>query len=868
MKFSLNLKFFLIFIIFSINLYSKDLKKVSLQLAWFDQFQYAGYYIAKEKGFYEELGIDVEILPFSLDLDVPKKVNNQEVDFAIGRENLIVEKSRNKDIIILSALFQVSPLVLLSTKKSGIDNISKFKNKTMMTTLDDASEVSIKAMIVSNKVDISDINIFTHSHDINDLINKKTDLITAYTSKAPYWLEKSGIEYNVFSPKDYGFDLYSDFLYTSENYIKNNKDVVIDFKKASLKGWEYAYSNIEESVDIIFKKYNSQNLTKAELIFEANELKKLSYVKNTKLGDIKKEKFQRIYDLYNLMGLIENHIDINKYFFDFGNSETIKISSDEQKVLDKLSEIKMCSIPNILPYSQIDNKEFKGVVADYIELLQTKFPKPIKLVPTQSWSESLMNLYSNKCDILSFAVKPQIGETDFLYTKSYLKIPLVLLTSSSVSFIDNLSTLKNKKITINKNYELIDKLKDKYKDIEFISVNSFDEAIQNILSGDVFGHIDTIATSWYNIQTKYLSKISISGKIDESLNISIAVNKNKVEIYNLFEQLVQSIDEKQINDIINKWVYTKYESYFDFETAYKILAIFLIIFCIILYRQVFLNRMNKRLKYLVNLKTRQLKNVNKRLANRIKKEVDKNLEKDRILSQQQKMISMGQMIENIAHQWRQPLSIITTNASSLKLKKQLKILDDDELFKISDSIVNTSQYLSQTIDDFRYFFKPQKNKEIFDLDGCIKKSIELVNMSLIKNKIRLEYLSKSIKVFGYETELIQVLINIINNSKDALEQNRVENRLIMINLRVDEKMVFLEILDNAGGIKDEIINKVFEPYFTTKHQYQGTGIGLYMSNEIISKHMNGEIFIKNHDFIFENINYKGAMITIALNIIE
>ncbi|WP_235827006.1 ABC transporter substrate-binding protein [Aliarcobacter vitoriensis] len=867
MKFFLNLKFFIIFIIFSTNMYSKDLKKVTLQLAWFDQFQYAGYYMAKEKGFYEELGLDVEILPFSFDIDIPKSVNDGEINFAIGRENLIVEKSRNKNIVIINALFQVSPLVLISTKNSGVDVISKFQNKTMMTTLDDSSEVSIKSMIVSNKIDINSINIIPHSHNINDLIDKKTDLITAYISKAPYWLEKDNIKYNVFSPKDYGFDLYSDFLYTNEDYVKDNKNIVLDFKKASLKGWEYAYTHIDDSVNTILEKYNSQNLTKDELIFEANELKKLSYVKDIELGDIKKEKFQRIYDLYNLMGLIDNHIDINSYFANL-NDDNIKFTYEEQKYLDKIIDIKMCSAPNILPYSQVENDIFKGVVADYISLLQTKLPKPIKLVPTSTWSETLTNLYKNKCDILSISVKPNQGETDFLYTKPYMKIPLVLLTSSSVTFIDNLSSLKNKKITVNKNYELIEKLKDKYKDIDFIPVNNFDEAMEKILSDDVFGHIDTIATSWYNIQTKYLSKISISGKIDESLSVSIAVNKDKVEIYNIFEKLVQSIDEKQIVDIVNKWVYTKYENYFDFATATKIFIALLVILGVILYRQIFLNRMNKRLKYLVSLKTRQLKNVNKRLANRIKKEVDKNLQKDRILSQQQKMISMGQMIENIAHQWRQPLSIISTNASSIKLKKQLNMLDDDELFKITDSIVSTSLYLSETIDDFRYFFKPQKNKEIFDLDSCIKKSIELVNMSLVKNMVKVEYKSKSIKIFGYETELIQVLINILNNSKDALEQNKIDKRIIVIELKVNKNRVLIEIKDNAGGIDENILDKVFEPYFTTKHQYSGTGIGLYMSNQIISKHMNGEIFIKNSEFTFENVSYKGAMVTIALNIVE
>ena len=159
-----------------LNAEEKSLKKVSLQLSWFNQFQFAGYYVAKEKGFYKELGLDVDIRAFKLGIDVPQDIVNGNVDFAIGRETLIIEKAKNDDIISLYALFQNSPLVLLSLKKSNIDTINDFSNKTIMTTIDDA-EVSIKAMISS------------HTHNINDLINKKTDVISAYLSKSPYELE-------------------------------------------------------------------------------------------------------------------------------------------------------------------------------------------------------------------------------------------------------------------------------------------------------------------------------------------------------------------------------------------------------------------------------------------------------------------------------------------------------------------------------------------------------------------------------------------------------------------------------------------------------------------------------------------------------
>ena len=642
MRLFLNLKLLFLVIFLNINLYSKDLTKVTIQLSWFDQFQFAGYYMAKEQGFYKDAGLDVEILPFSLGMNIPKMVNDGDVDFAIGRENLILEKAKYPKIIALAAIFQATPLVLLTTKDSGIDSFNKFENKKLMRTKDDGSEVSIKAMLASSKIDVKSITQVEHSHNIYDLIDKKVDIISAYTSKAPYILQKEQIKYNIFYPKDYGFDMYSDFLITNIDKYNNDYNIVEKFKKASLKGWEYAYNNIEKSVDIIFEKYNTQNLSKDELIFEANELKKLSYLNDNKLGDMKQEKVQRIYDLYNVMGYI--------------------------------------------------NSEFK---------------------------------------------------------------------------IDN-----------------------------FIGYDK----------------------------------------------------KSRVE----------------------KWLYFKFEEHFNLAFLWKLILIIFIITAIFVYRQYFIIKLNKRLKNLVNIKTNRLKIMNKKLAIRIKKELDKHQEKDRILAQQQKMVAMGQMIENIAHQWRQPLSVISTSASGLKLKKQLNILEDEELIKSIDKIVDTAKYLSDTIDDFRYFFKPQKDKTKFSLAKNIEKSLSFLEATLKENSIKVEFDYEDIDIIAYETELIQVFINIINNSKDAFIEKKIEDRVIFISIKKFPNRILIEIKDNAGGVEEDILDKVFEPYFTTKHQYNGTGIGLYMSNQIIKTHLNGDIFMKNCSFKYKNIEQKGVITTIVLpkNIFE
>ncbi len=863
-----KIKFLSIFIIlFSQLLFAQELKKVTLQLSWLDQFQFAGYYMAKEKGFYEELGLDVEIKPFEFGIDIPKNVNDGKIDFAVGRETLILERIKNPNIVALYALFQSTPLILMSTKESGINSINDFSNKRIMTTIDDASEVSLKAMISSNKVKLDNLTFLKHTHNINDLVNKNTDVISAYISKAPYTLEKEGIEYNVFDPKKYGFDMYSDLLYTNQNLINYDLNTVLLFKKASLKGWEYAYSNMDESTDLILKKYNSQKLEKEELLYEAKELKKLSYFKTPNLGEIRKDKIQRIYDLYNVMGLVSSPINLDKFVFDINNLINFSFSEKEIKYIEEKDSIKMCVMPNSMPYSDIKDGKFTGYVADYINLIEKQIKKPIILVPTKSWSESLEFAKNRKCDILSSVSNTKEREDYFDFTKSYLTVPFVLLTKNGTSFMMDLSSLRDKKISIVEDYAILNLLKEKYKNIEFVTVKNVDEGLDKVLNGEIFGHIDTIATAWYKLQTKYLTQLSVSAKLDETANLSIGVRNDDSILFNIFQKAVLSIDDFTKDEMLNKWISVEYKKEFDYSILWKVLFIFLIIFLAIVYKQIVLKNANNSLKEKVEEKTKELRSINSELEIRIKKEVEENLKKDRLLSQQQKMVSMGQMIENIAHQWRQPLSLITTSVSGIKLKKQLNDLDDEFLYKTIDSVLNTSKYLSNTIDDFRYFFKPDKEKQDFYLEQCCKKTIDLIHSNFLSKDIQIINNIENVKIFGYETELIQVIINILNNSKDALELISDE-KLILIDVTKENNKAIIKIRDNAGGIAEDIMDKIFEPYFTTKHQSQGTGIGLYMCQEIILKHMNGYFDISNTQFEYNNKKYNGTLSLIILDIVD
>ena len=245
-------------------------------------------------------------------------------------------------------------------------------------------------------------------------------------------------------------------------------------------------------------------------------------------------------------------------------------------------------------------------------------------------------------------------------------------------------------------------------------------------------------------------------------------------------------------------------------------------------------------------------------------DITKMKNQEKLLIQQSKMAAMGEMIDNIAHQWRQPLSLISTVATGLELKLEYNTFKKEESLKELKILNKTTQHLSQTIDDFRNFFNSNKEKNEFSVWNLINKNIKLFEGMFKNNKIEIviEKIEDAV-IDNYENELTQALLNVFYNARDVMIEQKI-HKYIFINIRKNDDFISINIRDNGGGIKEEVIDKIFEPYFTTKHQSQGTGIGLYMTHQIIEKNMKGSISASNVTFMHQYNQYKGANFLIKL----
>jgi len=238
---------------------------------------------------------------------------------------------------------------------------------------------------------------------------------------------------------------------------------------------------------------------------------------------------------------------------------------------------------------------------------------------------------------------------------------------------------------------------------------------------------------------------------------------------------------------------------------------------------------------------------------------------ERIITDQAHHVSMGEMIGNIAHQWRQPLSVISTASTGLLVQKEMDILTD-EIFENSCNAINeNAQYLSNTIDDFRNFIKSDRIKKPFKLCVVIDSFLKLLD-GIVKNHdihIVLD-LQKDIEISGFENELIQCLINIFNNAKDAMLENNIEKKYFFVSNFIYDNTVVILLKDNAKGIPQSILTKIFDPYFTTKHKSNGTGLGLHMTYNMITGGMDGDIKVKNTNYVYKDEDLTGAEFTISL----
>jgi len=716
-------------------------------------------------------------------------------------------------------------------------------------------------------------------------------------------------------------------------------------------------SNILESLqEVAFKKADAtiSDFAVANFLLEKNGINNITAITNIPNKDFQKSlNLATRKDLPILQSILQKGMNSitdeellklrRKWFGNRVNSisKDISLTQVENDFIQKLKVIKMCVDPNWAPFESIKNGEHIGMIADYIKFFSHLLNVNFSLVKTNSWQESLSFIKSKKCDILPAAALtfPRLKYLNF--TKPYLSSPFVIATTMDKAFIENFRQIKSKTIGMVKGYSSIDIFKSNYPNIKIKEYDTITKGLQAINEHQIYGLVDVAATIGFSINKNKYHDLKISGRLDENLELSVAVRSDYPILLSVFQKAIDLLSKKGRDDIYNKWIAVKFDQGINYNLFLKIaMPIISILIIIIFYlwniklKEEIKNkrRLEKKLKasisdfkMLVNstleaififdkngycieanneaIKLFNFANPSEILGEHILCLIDDNSkdntihnlkerkvepyevnlvkydktifpgliksihstrghkniriisiidlsdlkEKEKLLFQQSKMALMGEMMSAIAHQWRQPLNAIA--ALNMKVDTLLEFNDlvtSEQYSAVSKGISTQLNYMSKTIDDFRDFFIPNKRRVNFSIAKAIEDVYDMLSPQFKTYDIDVKIETQKIIVCGYQNEFKQVLINIINNSKDAIISKKRKKRYIHIKVEAHaQKKALITISDNGGGIDDDIITKIFDPYFTTKFKSQGTGIGLYMSKMIIEKSMSGNLSVIN-----------------------
>ncbi|AZL53196.1 transporter substrate-binding domain-containing protein [Aliarcobacter skirrowii] len=547
------------------------------------------------------------------------------------------------------------------------------------------------------------------------------------------------------------------------------------------------------------------------------------------------------------------------------SNNIILTQEEEDFIKDKTFKISITT--NWEPFSfKEKSDEPMGISYEYWKLIVEKLNLKTQNIFFTNFNKQLFSIKQKESDIIFSAGETSQRKDYALFSNKYLTFPISIVTKKDENFIENIDEIIDRKIAVGNNFTAHNLLKEKYPNLSLTPVASVKEGLELVSKDKVFAFIDIKPVLNFNIAKYSFKDLKITGNSGLDYELKFMIRDDYEILIPILNKAIDNIDESSVLDIVNRWNNVQFQTNFDYTIIWLLLAaIFLITFAF-LYRNYILKNLNNKLKNLVNEKTKSLHEINKNLEILVEKKSRDLIEKENLLNHQAKMAAMGEMLENIAHQWRQPLSVISTMATSLKLKQEMKILEDKEFFQSLDIINNASQHLSNTIDDFRNFFSSEKEINKFLISNTIKKSILILKSSIDKHNITIVEDIEDSELLSYESELMQVILNIISNSIDILKDKNIDSRYIYFKTKILNNNLIITISDSGGGIDKKILNRVFEPYFTTKHKSQGTGIGLYMSLQIVTKHLHGKLSVKNSSFLQNGVEYFGAEFSINIPI--
>ena len=536
-------------------------QKISLQLFWKHQFEFAGYYAAKEKGYYADFGLDVNIKEYQPGMDVSDEVVSGRAEFGTASSSSTLSYLQGKPVKLLANIFKHSALVFLSKADTGIRLPADLAGKRLMLTAQERTAVEFLSFFQRAGLDSDVLEFVDHSYDPLAIANGKADVMSAYLTNQPFGLKEAGVDYAILDPAKYGMDFYGDSLITSQRLINKNPHLVRAFREASIKGWEYALNNPGEIIDLILTKYNTQQKSREALEYEAMETAKLILPQMYPLGSIDRDRIGRIANAMKETGaVVATQNDLDRFVYLSGSDRDIWFTKEEQlwALQNPVVEI---GIDGAWPPIDFLNEDgnLSGILGDYLELISKRLEVQFKPRKFDNFAEMLDKVKGGELSV-GATISRKGDRADYLYfTKPYFDVRYSIISKAGDTQYVSLEALKGKTVALEKGYWLFDELKEKYPEISLSEVDDTETALQQVSWGQADAYVGNQVVAFWLIKKLQLANLSVSGDAGFPPNPQrFAIHKSykNLPIAQLIDKALASITPREKAEIEQFWVGT------------------------------------------------------------------------------------------------------------------------------------------------------------------------------------------------------------------------------------------------------------------------------------------------------------------------
>ncbi len=545
---------------------SPVVETVTLQLRWFHQFQFAGYYAAIEKGFYAEEGLNVVLKELDPQKGRIAPVLEGEAQYGVGDASLLKLRSEGQPVVLLAQIFQHSPLIFIAKKETGIYSPFEMAGKKVMYNFEDAPLTALFSAVLRDAIPVERL---PHSYDLQDFVTGKVDVISGYLTDQPFTLKQQEIEVNIIDPRSYGIDFYGDNLFTTEAEIRTNPQRVKKMLRASLKGWQYALQHQDEISELILAKYNPA-LDREKLSYEAQMTERMILPEVIPLGKTDAKRYGRIAEVYARLGTTEYPGVPEGFLYQSLKKPPLVLTADERAWLQSHPVLRVATDSNWAPVEFRDEKgKFQGLSVDYLLQIGALLGVQFEFAEDKSWPELIDGLRVGDYDLASAMVKTPQRQTSLDFTDPYLSLPIAIFTRNRVTYLGGLEQLAGKPVAVVDGYAIQDLLQANHPEIELVPTRNVPQALALLSRGEVFAFVGDLATTGYYIGTAGLTPITFARETPYKFELALATRKDEPLLASILEKALAAIPQVERKRIFQKWITIQYEHRFDYSLLWK-----------------------------------------------------------------------------------------------------------------------------------------------------------------------------------------------------------------------------------------------------------------------------------------------------------